>query len=295
MHSHTAKLVLIVLSAVMFVVVGDTIGKLLTTAGVEPFVVAWSRFVVGAIIVLPFCGLKLSELRFFWRFRVIVRALFITGAISSIITALKTEPIANVFGVFFIGPIISYILAVIFLKEQTSKSQGVLLILGFCGVMLVVRPGFGLTAGIGFALLAGCCYGAYLASTKVIAGEYRPRFLLFSQLLIGSALLTPIGLVSDLSLPGLDLNLTMLLLGSALFSAAGNFLLVIANRMADASLIAPLIYSQLLFATAFGFMIFDDIPDLITAVGLTLILISGFGSLAMKSIKASKVKENTMS
>lgn len=287
MLSQTKKLVLIVLSAVMFIVIGDTIGKTLTTNGIEPFVVAWTRFLIAAIIILPFCGLRIRELKLLKDFKIIFRAILIAGAIFSITIALKKEPIANVFGAFFIGPIISYFLAAIFLKERPSKTQSLLLAIGFLGVMAVVKPGFGLTTGIAYALLAGIFYGAYLASTKMIAGTYRPRFLLFSQLVIGSMVLTPIGFLNNIELPNLNTNIALLLLGSATFSAAGNFLLVIANRMADASLIAPLIYSQLIFGVFFGYIIFSDIPDPTSSLGLVLIALSGFGSLAIYHKKHS--------
>ncbi len=279
--SETSKLIIVVLFAVMFVVIGDTIGKVLTTSGVEPFIVAWSRFVIATLIILPFSGLKFSELRFLLEAKVIMRAAFIAGAIFFIISALKTEPIANVLGGFFIGPIISYILAVVLLKEKPSRLQTGLLILGFVGVISVVKPGFGASSGMVLSLIAGTCYGAYLASTKMIASDYRPRFLLFSQLFIGSIILTPFGIFNDIEIPTLDVNISFLLLGSALFSAAGNYLLVIANRMADASLIAPLVYSQLIYGAVFGVVVFGDIPDISSSIGLLLICASGFGTLLL--------------
>ena len=71
------------------------------------------------------------------------------------------------------------------------------------------------------------------------------------------------------------------MIGSAVFSAAGNYLLVIANRMADASLIAPLVYSQLIYGAIFGIVVFGDVPDASSTLGLLLISLSGFGSLLL--------------
>ena len=269
----------IVFVAVSLIVVGDTAGKLLTTAGVEPTVVAWSRFGIGAMLVLPFSGLNFREIPSLLNWRVLLRAVLITGGISSILVALQTEPIANVFGAFFIGPIVSYILAVVFLGERPTRVRSILLAMGFFGVMLVVKPGFGATKGIAFALLAGCFYGSYLAMTKALAGEFRPRLLLISQLLIGALILTPVGMVS--TLPEVTLNIGWLISVSAIGSAAGNYLLVIANRRAEASLIAPLVYTQLISATVFGVLIFGDWPDLFALVGLVIIASSGLGSLAL--------------
>lgn len=270
----------IVFLAVTLVVTGDTCGKLLTQSGVDPFIVAWTRFLIAALVLWPLARMQWRELGPMRDWRVILRAVFIAGGISSILTALETEPIANVFGAFFIGPIISYILAVVFLKERPSAAHTVLLAIGFLGVLLVVKPGFGMTAGTLFALLAGTFYGCYLFMTKLLAGAMRPTRLLMSQLLIGTVLLTPFGLSSPL--PVSVTGVWVLIIASALTSAAGNYLLVIANRTADASLVAPLVYTQLISATVLGVVVFGDWPDTTAFAGLFLIAASGLGSLALR-------------
>ncbi|MCV0427438.1 MAG: DMT family transporter [Roseibium sp.] len=269
-----------VFCAVTLIVMGDTCGKLLTAGGVNPFIVAFSRFVIGALALWPLARIKLPELLAYRDWRVILRAVFITCAICFILTALKTEPIANVFGAFFVGPIISYVLAVIFLSERPSRIHSVLLILGFVGVLLVVKPGFGASAGILFAVLAGVCYGCYLFMTKLLAGAMRPSLLLMSQLLIGSVLLAPFGL--SFGMPEQSTSFWALIVLSALGSAAGNYLLVVANKMADASLVAPLVYSKLVAATVLGILVFGDWPDDVAMFGLMLIAFSGLGSLAAR-------------
>lgn len=266
--------------AVTLVVTGDTCGKLLTQSGVDPFIVAWTRFLIAALFLWPLARMQWRELGPMKDWRVILRAVFIAGGISSILTALETEPIANVFGAFFVGPIISYILAVAFLKERPSGAHTVLLAIGFLGVLLVVKPGFGMTTGTLFALLAGTFYGCYLFMTKLLAGAMRPTRLLMSQLLIGTVLLTPFGLSSPL--PVNEAGVWILIIASALTSAAGNYLLVIANRTADASLVAPLVYTQLISATVLGVVVFGDWPDLTAFAGLFLIAASGLGSLALR-------------
>ena len=80
-------------------------------------------------------------------------------------------------------------------------------------------------------------------------------------------------------MPSFDFAAMTLIAISALGSAVGNYLLAIANRKAEASLIAPLVYSQLVSATLLGILVFGDWPDLLTLLGLLLILASGLGSL----------------
>ena len=167
--------------------------------------------------------------------------------------------------------------------EAVSRSKTLLLLVGFIGVLMVVQPGFGMSSGILFALLAGCCYGCYLAMTRLVAGAFPAPLLLISQLMIGSIVLLPVGI----SEPLLSLNAAsyFLICLSAIFSAAGNYLLVLANRWAEATLIAPLVYSQLISASVAGLVVFGDWPDGLSFVGLSLILVSGFGSLMLQKAK----------
>lgn len=269
-----------VFTAVTSVVIGDTAGKVLTGRGVEPFFIAWSRFLIAGLILLPLSGLAWRELPDFRDWRVVLRAVFIAGGICCIMTALRTEPLANVFGAFFIGPVVSYVLAIVFLKEKPSRNRSLFLALGFVGVMLVVKPGFGATAGMAFALTGGTFYGAYLTMTRTVAGAYRPRFLLISQLVIGSVILAPLGL--SVEFPAFEASLWALILVSALGSAFGNFLLVVASKTAEASLIAPLVYTQLISATVLGVIVFNEWPDGIALLGLALIAVSGLGSLLVQ-------------
>lgn len=266
-----------VVLAMTLIVIGDAAGKALTADGFNPIFVAWARFAVAALVMLPFSGLTRAELRAFVDWRIILRALLIVGGISCILTALKTEPIANVFGGFFVGPIIAFILSALLLKERASLGRAALLLVSFGGVLLVVRPGFGMQVGMGYAVLAGCFHGSFLVATRWLAGRYRPRVLLFSQLAIGGVVLLPFCFASmpqSFSLQG-----SSLILISALGSAAGNYLLVRVNRHTPANVVAPLVYSQLLAATIIGFVVFGDLPDSVALAGLAVIILSGLSSL----------------
>lgn len=263
-----------VVLAMFLIVGGDAAGTLMTREGTSPIFVAWSRFAVAAVVLLPFAGLVRTDLK--WDSRLVFRATLIALAICCILTALRTEPVANVFGAFFVGPIVAFVLSVVLLKERTSWLRAVLLVVSFLGVLLVVRPGFGMTVGLGFAVAAGALHGCYLVATRWMAGDYRPRFLLWSQLLIGAVILAPFGATQ---IPTLDSPTILLTVISALGSAIGNLLIVLANRRANATTIAPLIYSQLIHATFLGWLVFGDLPDGLSLIGLSVILASGLASI----------------
>lgn len=274
----------IVFGSLSLIVAGDTAGKILATHGVSPFFIAWSRFALAALLLLPILRLKSADFGNLLNWRILLRAFLIVAAISSILTALKTEPIANVFGAFFIGPIIAYFLAVFFLKEPLLPSRLIATFIGFIGVLLVVKPGFGFSTGLYFALQAGSFYGGYLVATRWLAPDYPAPHLLFSQLAFGGTILAPLALNIPPTIPDIVLESQMIvwIFVSALGSACGNFFLVVVSRHIAATLMAPMVYTQLIAATIAGYIAFDTIPDTISLIGLGLIMASGFSSLLFR-------------
>lgn len=277
MQNSLIKTAFLVVSSVTLIVIGDTAGKELTALGFDPFFVACARFVIGAILLLPFSGLKIVELKYLFRLPILFRSSLIALGILCVLTALKTEQMANVFGAFFIAPIIAFVLSATLLKERVTLVRLLMVILGFIGVLLVVKPGFGLTSGMGFGLLAGSIHGAFIVTTRWLANQYRPRFLLISQLIIGSFIIIPLNIGREF--PSLDTNSIVLLTVSALGSGLGNLIIVFASKAAPASVVAPLIYSQLVVVTIFGYFVFNNLPDTIAMVGLVIIVLSGIGTL----------------
>lgn len=269
----------VMLAAMTLIVGGDVAAKVLSEGGTSPIFVAWTRFALAALVLLPFCGLTPADAPALRDPRVWLRAVLIMLGISCILTALRTEPVANTFGAFFIGPIVAYGLSVLLLREKVTVLRTALLGISFLGVLLVVKPGFGATIGIGFALLAGVFHGSYVVTTRWIAPLYRPRLLLISQLVLGAFLLAPFGLAA---LPDSVTSAGFGLIAiSAMGSAFGNLLLVGLSKTTPSSVIAPLIYTQLIPATMFGFLVFSDWPDLMSIAGLMVIFGAGIASLAL--------------
>lgn len=273
----------VMIVAMSLIPLGDTAGKLMTQAGIAPFFIAWARFAMGAVMLAPVRGARLREdLRLLGDWRVWFRALLIVGGICSILTALKTEPIANVFGAFFVGPIVSFVLSAILLREPVTVWRSVLIVVGFCGVLLVVKPGFGMTPGLGFAVLAGVFYGAYLVASRWLAGIAAPTALMLSQLVVGALVLAPFGL---LAWPELDLGRVGLLVLSAAASMLGNLLLIRAYGWVSASALAPFVYFQLIAATGLGVVVFGDVPDGYALAGLALLVVSGAASVGQRTVR----------
>ncbi|WP_372993564.1 DMT family transporter, partial [Sulfitobacter sp.] len=151
--------------------------------------------------------------------------------------------------------------------------------IGFLGVVLVVRPGIGVSAGLLWALAAGTFYGIFLTMSRWLSDLAPPLALAFSQLIISTALLLPLGL---LHLPDFTMPVAALTATSAICSMLGNLLMLFAYRLAPATRIAPMIYFQLLSAVALGWLLFGALPDMLTWVGLAVILGAGIISTRLR-------------
>ncbi len=274
----TLRAALIMFFAMSLIPAGDAAGKLLTAQGVSPVFVGWSRFALAAVVIAPLFWRQAAGL--FANWRIWLRGALLAGGISAIQTALKLAPLADVFAAFFIGPIFSYVLAGLLLGERLSAARTALVVLGFAGVLLVVRPGADMSPGLGFAVLAGLCYGAFLTASRWLADAGTPWGLMVTQLVIGALLLTPLGLPL---MPPLSASTLGLICISAFASMFGNLLLIYAYRIAGAATLAPLVYFQLFAAIALGWLVFGDWPDALTFLGMAVILGAGIAAARLRT------------
>ncbi|MGH1577391.1 DMT family transporter [Planktotalea sp.] len=273
------KAILIMLVAMSCIPAGDAASKVLTSQlGVAPIYVVWTRFTLGAMILLPFtwrAGLGV------WRdWRVWFRAALIAAGISCITQALKHAALADVFGAFFIGPMISFLLSVWLLKEQARFIQAILIMIGFAGVLLVVRPGFDVSAGLGWAVLAGCLYGSFLTASRWLAGSVALGGLMLTQM-IGAVILTTPFVFGNF--PEMSFEIGVLTVFSGIGSMAGNVLMLFAYKMHEASKLAPFVYFQLISAVILGWVVFGDLPDLYAIAGMVLIVAAGIAVAVLQS------------
>lgn len=273
------KAMLIMLVAMSAIPAGDAASKILTSElGVAPTYVVWTRFLIGGLVILPFtwrAGLSV------WRvWRVWFRAVLIALGISCITRALQLAPLADVFGAFFIGPLVSFLLSVWLLKERASAVQAVLVLLGFVGVLLIVRPGFEASAGLGWALLAGCLYGAFLTASRWLAGSVALGGLMITQMVGSVVLVTPFVFGQ---FPEFTPQIAKLTVISALGSMIGNVLMLFAYKMHEASKLAPFVYFQLISAVVLGWLIFGEWPDVWVIAGMCMIVVAGCASAVLQS------------
>lgn len=265
--------------AMLMLPTGDGVGKyLLRETTYSPEFLSWSRFVLGAMILVPVALVRgwLKGLGVSFYLKQALRAALVLGAITLILNGLKTIELADAYGAFFIGPVVATILARILLRERVGIPEWTAVFLGFAGVLMVVQPSFEMNTGILWALAAGACYGSLLVATRWAAGSGPPFAQLTAQLVFAMLFLMPLGL-PDLMEKGIQ-EPAMLGLQS-LISAVANLLTLLALARAPTAWLAPVVYLQIISATTFGWLVFGHTPGSYALIGLILILAAGISRI----------------
>lgn len=198
-------------------------------------------------------------------------AVVVTGV--SAFYAFSVLPLAQVYTLLFAAPLIVTLLAVPVLGERIRLRRGVAILVGLCGVVVVLRPG---TAELGLGHLAGltAAVGGSLASITVrrIGADERPVVLLLYPMLANVVVMgAALGFVYR-PMPVEHLGLLAVI---ALLAWTAQRLIVAAYSAGEAATVAPMQYSQIVWAVAFGWLFFGEGIDRATVLGAAIVIASG--------------------
>ena len=207
----------------------------------------------------------------------LVRTALIMGAMTLLIAALGMVPMAKAVGGFLIAPIVSGLLGILIWREPPTPQRLAGSAVSFAGAAVLLRPEAGLDAGCLFALSGGALLGAYLAATRGARWQTDPLSTLAVQSLLGAGLLAPFAFAGGLPMLSPQLFIGALALGT--ISALCHFLTVAAYQRADATLLAPFLYFNLLTAMAAGFLFFGETLSARSIAGLAAIAAGGLITL----------------
>jgi len=237
--------------------------------------VVWARYVghvvLAAAVLLPIHGrgLLVSHRPGLQ----VLRSLFLFGATCSNFAALQFLQLAQTSSIQFSTPLMVAALAVPLLGERVGPRRWAAIVVGFFGVLIVIRPGLGLVHwAAGLSLLCALFGAFYQITTRKLAGVDRAVTTQFYSALIGAIAITPL-VPYFWQTPDLTGALLMLCLGA--IGGFGHWLLILAHRLAPAPILAPFLYIQLLPMILLGYMVFGDFPDSWTLVGAGVVLTSG--------------------
>ncbi|MBL4757963.1 MAG: DMT family transporter [Rhizobiales bacterium] len=240
----------------------------------SPFFISWARYAMACLIVIPISLVRhrASFLPKTQRGAHFLRTIFLMAAMTSYFFAISMIPLATAISAYFIGPVITTLLAVFFLGERLTTRKILALLLGFCGALIILRPTGEIEPGILLAMLSGLLFALYMIATRRAARQSDPIKTLAFQCLVGAIILTPQALWAW-SAPLWEH--WYLFLGMGIFSALSHLLSIAAFRYVEASTLAPLVYVELVATAIVGYWFFNELPDAVTWIGAAVIVAGG--------------------
>lgn len=192
-------------------------------------------------------------------------------------------PFADVYAIGFLTPVMVTVLGVVLLKEYVAPHRWLLLIISFLGVLLVIRPGVRDLQLGHLAILCGVFFGG---TTTVILRHVAPherRVSLVGLQVFYSALFNGILMIPLFIIPSLEQ--LVVFVGIGMIGGTGGLLLIAATKRSPASLVAPVQYSQLIWAIVFGAAFFGEFPDYVAIIGLVIVIASGLANVMSEKLK----------
>ena len=224
------------------------------------------------VFYLPFYGLSLMRSQAIWR--EIWRGLMLLGGTYLNFTAVKYLPLATTAALAFTAPLWITALSIPLLGERVGARRWAAVVVGFLGVLVVVRPGFeGFHWATLVALGTALCASLYFIETRKLAGVDSAGTQQFYAALIATVLIAPLAL-ADWHWPvgAFDWFIFVII---GFWGWLGHQLITIAYRYAQASLLAPFTYAQLIPMTLAGYLFFHDRPDVWVFLGAGIVVTCG--------------------
>ena len=176
--------------------------------------------------------------------------------------------------ILFATPFIVAALSVPMLGEKVGRRRWIAICVGFLGVLLVTRPGFGgIHPAAILSVISAICYSLYNIATRAVSRTDSSETSLFYTNLVGAVLMTPMLYFVWTTPRSWFIVMLMIVIGA--FGALGHYLLIIAHRLAPPALLAPFMYTQLIWTSLLGYMVFADVPNEWTLAGAVVVTASG--------------------
>lgn len=270
---------------------GDSLIKSLGTSGLSVFEVGLFNTLFAALFLLVFKP-KGESWSGFWRtgrpFAVHLRSIIAASCGPLGIYAFTTIPFAEVYAIFFLAPIFVTVLSVIVLGEEVGPWRWAAVVLGFCGILLVVQPGFR-AVELGHLAALGVSISAAVTLTMMRSLATEKQTSLLGILICYGLLVNVIGVTATgLAAPGWMSLGVLFIIGAC--TAGGHRLQLLATRYSPLNLIAPTHYSQMLWAVLLGAAFFNEYPNWISLLGLVVVAASGLLTLVREQVKLGRVR-----
>jgi drug/metabolite transporter (DMT)-like permease len=258
---------------------------------VHPFVMGLTRTGFGLLAVLPLILARPAVLRTHWRFRHVLRAALKLGSLVAVFFAMAAAPLADVTAIGFAAPLFVTVGAWFLLGEPPQALRVVAVVLGFGGVLMVLRPdwaaGFGMIPpALGYALLGAALTAIIQLMLKVMSRRDATDTLVVWNLIVSVPLAAiPAAFFWQMPTAG---QWGLLALQGAL-GAVNQALVTRAFQLADASLVAPIDFLRLPFVAIAAFALFGEVAGWSTWAGAAIIFVATMLMAATRNRRDAQV------
>lgn len=272
---HVLRGILLLIAAMSTFAVVDTIAKYLARSYPVPLVV-WARYAMQTLFMLLVLGprMKFDLVRSLRPGLQIIRGIVLVVSTILFFSALALMPLAEAAAITFLSPLVLAGMSVWILRERVRRSAWAAIIVGFVGVLIIIRPGGGVfTPAAILPVLTAVCFAAYQLLTRKLAGIDSTMATLFYGAIVGTLVMT-LALPFFWQTPTAPLHwLLFAVLG--VLGGAGHFVLIRAFTHAPPAALAPFVYVQLVAVLALGYVVFGEFPDGWSLVGMAIIVLAG--------------------
>lgn len=235
-------------------------------------------FFTTSFSIIPAILTNRSEL---WRevyklhhpFLVHLRCATAISGTACVMFAFTHIPFADVYAIGFTTPLFVTLLSVLVLRETVALHRWALLFISFLGVVLVIRPGMRALETGHYVMMVAAILGAFTTTILRHVAPKERRISLVGLQVLYSGIFNGIMMLPSFIMP--SLQQLAILLGIGLLGGAGGLLLIQACKQTPANLIAPVQYSQLIWAILFGALFFKEYPDWVAVVGMLVVVGAG--------------------
>ena len=241
-------------------------------------VVVWARYAGQMVVVTPFAWHRAGP--DFWRTRKprlqLLRSAFLLLATLGFWGGLRYLPLAEASSITFLAPAFVVLLSWPLLRERATRARRIASAVGFIGILILLRPGSAVMHPAVLLLIGAALSNAlYQLLTRKLLDESAHATLFYSASVGTLALTLGLPFATDLDrLVAVGLG-PLVLLG--VLAGLGHWFMTKAYLSAPASLLTPFTYLQMLWATAFGYLLFDQHPDGLSGLGMAIVVASGVG------------------
>jgi drug/metabolite transporter (DMT)-like permease len=278
------KAIVLAVSATVLFGSSDTISKYLS--GSLPIVeFIWIRYVLFLVMAMALAGRRpLRSVRPRNPGLQIVRALCVVGSSVLFVYGVRQMTMAQATTISFLSPLLITILSIPLLGEVVGPRRWAAVGAGMIGMLVVVRPGMGgFQPAALFGVASSFCWALALIITRKISSSDTPQTTVLWSAAIGTAVLTLMLPFEAIWPNAWQLGLSLVL---GVLASGGQWMVILAHRLAPASLLAPFFYSQLLWVIVLGFLVFHNLPDQWTVTGAGIIIASGLYTAHRERVRA---------